>query len=251
MNIAAREHSTNRLLESLPIRMRRSFIADCEQIELIFTEVLCEAGEAIRYVYFPTDSFISLVTTLNDGSRLEVGIVGDEGMLSMSLVLGVNTSSQHALVQGAGSALRMPAAQFNRHIRDSQLLRDCLNHYVCVLLRQLALTAACTHYHVVEERLARWLLLTRDRAHSDRFYLTHELLAYMLGVRRVGITRAAVSLHALGLISYHRGEIIILDAPGLERTSCHCYRESRVMYDNTLDAAHHVRISRPLRRNHS
>lgn len=224
----------NRLLAALPARTRHRFLVDCVHVKLEFAQVLCEAVEAVRYVYFPVDCFISLVSELHDGSKLEVGIIGNEGMLGTSLVLGVDDSSHYALVQGAGTALRMKAADFTRHCQQSLSLRVGLGQYVYVLLNQLALTAACTHYHVVEQRLARWLLLTRDRAHSDRFYLTHQLLSFMLGVRRVGITQAATSLHDSGLISYQRGNIVILDGEGLERASCRCYQQANHMYERIL-----------------
>jgi CRP-like cAMP-binding protein len=224
----------NRLLTALPERSRRRLLASCEQVELGFGEVLSKVGQKIRYVYFPTESFISLVTALDDGARLEVGIVGDEGMLGTSLILGVSTSPQHALVQGAGAALRMSAPAFIRHHQQSAELRRQLNRYLYVLMRQLAQTAACTSYHQVEARLARWLLMSRDRAHSDRFHLTHEFLAYMLGVRRVGVTRAASSLQEQGLIDYSRGAITVLDSAGLESASCACYRGGNVMYAQTL-----------------
>jgi CRP-like cAMP-binding protein len=155
-------------------------------------------------------------------------------MLGISLVLGVNVSPEHAIVQGAGTALRMTAAAFLRHYRQSIALRQLLSRYVHALLSQLAQTAACTHYHVVEARLARWLLVTRDRAHSDRFHLTHEFLAYMLGVRRVGITQAATALYERGLISYIRGEIAILDGVGLERASCGCYGRGKTIYEKAM-----------------
>lgn len=226
--------AANRLLATLPVQTRRQFLASCELVQLGFADVLCEPGEAIRYVYFPLDSFISLITTLDDGARLEVGIIGDEGMLGTALILGVNISPQHALVQGAGSALRMSATLFRNHYKRNAKLRQILNCYLYVLMSQLAQTAACTRFHLVEARLARWLLMTRDRAHSDRFQLTHEFLAYMLGVRRVGITEAASSLHARGLINYSRGGIIILNNAGLEKASCQCYRRANTMYEDTL-----------------
>jgi len=224
----------NRLLAALPLRNRQSFLADCDRVELGFADVLCESGEPLRHVYFPLDSFISLVTELEDGARLEVGIIGDEGMLGVSLALGVNTSPQHAMVQGAGPALRMTAGAFRRQYNDSAALREGLHRYIYVLVGQLAQTAACTRYHVVEARLARWLLMTRDRAHSSQFHLTHEFLAYMLGVRRVGITQAASSLQERGLIRYSRGEIFILDGAGMEKVSCGCYRQAIEMYERTL-----------------
>lgn len=226
----------NRLLAALPQRSRQRFVASCDRVELGFGDVLCKPGDRIRHVYFPTESFVSLVTALDDGPRLEVGIVGDEGMFGISLILGVSTSPQHALVQGAGAALRMSAPAFMKHYQQSAELRLQLNRYVYVLMRQLAQTAACTGYHQVEARLARWLLMSRDRAHSDRFNLTHEFLAYMLGVRRVGVTRAASSLQEQGLIDYSRGAIAVLDNAGLESASCACYRGGNVMYAQTLGA---------------
>jgi CRP-like cAMP-binding protein len=233
-SLAGKPPATNRLLAALSNRSQQSFLDNCDRVQLDLADVLSESGEAVRYVYFPLDSFISLVTTLDDGARLEVGIVGDEGMLGISLVLGVNVSPEHAIVQGAGTALRMTAAAFLRHYRQSIALRQLLSRYVHALLSQLAQTAACTHYHVVEARLARWLLVTRDRAHSDRFHLTHEFLAYMLGVRRVGITQAATALYERGLISYIRGEIAILDGVGLERASCGCYGRGKTIYEKAM-----------------
>ncbi|HSN72519.1 MAG TPA: Crp/Fnr family transcriptional regulator [Steroidobacteraceae bacterium] len=227
---------TNRLLSVLSDRSRNRFLESCIHVELRFGEVLCNPGERVRHVYFPTDSFISLITHLDDGARLEVGIVGDEGMLGTSLVLGVAMAPQYALVQGAGSALRMTTAVFQGHCRRSAVLRQHLDRYVYVLMSQVAQTAACTSFHTVDARLARWLMTTVDRAHSSRFHLTHEFLAYMLGVRRVGITKAAGSLQTRGLISYSRGEINVHDAAALERAACSCYRQARNLYEKILGA---------------
>lgn len=233
-----KEHSNgeNRLVAKLPQGGQRRFLASCEQVKLGFADVVVDAGEHVRHVYFPLDSVISLVTTLADGQRLEVGIVGNEGMLGTSVILGVNVSPQLAVVQGSGWALRMGSTAFRRQYQQSTELRQVLNRYLYVLMMQLAQTAACTRYHMVETRLARWLLMTRDRAHCDHFHLTHEFLAYMLGVRRAGVTQAARSLHVQGLIEYSRGDITILDQAGLEEASCGCYRQGNEMYDRTLSS---------------
>ena len=227
----------NRLLAHLSRRERQKLLASCERVELRFADVLCNAGERIRHVHFPIDSCTSLVTTLADGARLEVGIVGYEGMVGTSLILGIDISPQQAVVQCAGSAWRMSAVALHRHLGKNIELRRCLNGYVYVLMAQLSQTSACTHYHLIEARLARWLLMTRDRTRCDQFHLTHEYMAYMLGVRRVGVTKAAGSLLAQGLIEYRRGEITILDGAGLGRVACACYQEGKKMYERTLGAA--------------
>lgn len=221
----------NRLLAVLPRKDRRRLLGDSTPVELIFAEVLAEPGERIRYAYFPTQSFISLVTPVTDDcAGLEVGLVGDEGMLGLPLILGVDLSPLHAVVQGAGLALRMDVAKFRHEFGLSSALQRTLKRYLYVTMRQFAQTTACTRYHVVEERLARWLLMTHDRAHSDTFHVTHEFLAYMLGVRRVGVTNAATSLQRRKLIRYSRGEVTVLDRSGLEVASCGCYDADNATY---------------------
>ena len=224
----------NRLLAALPGKDRRHLLAGCEQVELGLGAILCEPGETIRHVYFPTDSFISLVTPTDGHSSLEVALVGSEGMCGIPLMLGVDVSPLHAVVQGSGPAWRMDADRFRSELKHSVALRQYLNRYIYVLISQLAQTAACTRFHVVEERLARWLLMTRDRAHSDAFHITHELLAQVLGVRRVGVTKAAGALQRKKLISYSRGDVRIRNIDGLDAASCKCYRTDKETYEHIL-----------------
>lgn len=220
----------NTLLASLPRKDRAHFLAACEPIDLAFIETLAEPGERIRHVYFPTASFISMTTATSDHSNLEVGLVGDEGMLGASLLLDVDISPLRAIVQGAGPALRMGVAPFRLALAQSPAMERHLKHYLYVVMRQVAQAAACNRFHVVEARLARWLLMTHDRAHTDTFHITHDFLAYMLGVRRVGVTKAATALQRRGLIHYHRGDITILDLPGLQAAACECYTVDKAVY---------------------
>jgi CRP-like cAMP-binding protein len=236
--------SENRLLAALPAAERRRLLVHCEPVELAFGERLCEPGDRIRHVYFPTGGFISLISSIDGRPRLEVGIVGTEGMLGVSLLVGVNDAPLRALVQGAGPALRIETAKFSRALTYSPVLRQMLMRYLYVLMNQLAQMAACTRFHVVEARLARWLLITRDRAHSNEFYLTQEFLGYILGVRRVGITRAAGSLQRRKLIRYSRGKMTILDGHGLRRASCECYVASGQMYERLLSKGARARPRR-------
>jgi CRP-like cAMP-binding protein len=224
----------NRLLAALPRKDRQRLLAICEPVDLVFADILCQPGERIDHVYFPIDSIISLVTPIDGYAALEVGMIGNEGMFGITLVLGINDSPLYALVQGSGHALRIDAAPFRRELEDNPPLQRALSRYIYVLMNQFAQTAACTRFHLVEARLARWLLMTQDRAHTNAFHLTHEFLGHMLGVRRVGVTKAATSLQKLNLISYSRGDITILDHRGLEGASCACYLTDRQTYERVL-----------------
>lgn len=213
----------NRLIAGLPRAERERLLAACEPVDLAFGEVLCEAGAPFRYVHFPLTAFVSLVAPMRNHEPLEMGLIGYEGMLGATLVLGVRTVPLRAVVQGAGSALRLTASRLGLQLRRSPALRRALNRYLYVLMAQLAQTAACTRFHDVDARLARWLLMTHDRAQGDQFHLTHKFLADMLGVRRSGVTIAAGKLQRRALIRYSRGEIAVLDRRGLEAEACECY----------------------------
>jgi CRP-like cAMP-binding protein len=231
---STRSTAGNQLLAGLPQLLRRRLQGRFEPVELRLAEVLSTSGERMRYVYFPTHSFVSLIAPLNGHVGLEVGLVGDEGMVGISLMLGVEVAPVTALVQGAGPAWRMEATGFLRELGRSPPLRQILNRYLYVTLTQLAQTAACTRFHLVEARLARWLLMTRDRAHADEFYITHAFLSHMLGVRRAGITRAAVALRKRNLIDYSRGMLTVVDGNGLERAACSCYTTLKNDYTRIL-----------------
>ena len=199
-------------------------LARCEPVELEFSQILANPGEAVRHVHFPTTSFVSLVTPMGGKDILEVALAGNEGMFGVSVALGAPTSNVRGLVQGAGSAWRMSAASFRRELAANPALARSVLRYIHVLMAQLAQTAGCNRFHVVEQRLARWLLMTSDRSHAATFHITHEFLAFMLGVRRVGITKAATALQKRDLIAYARGVVTILDRTGLIRASCSCYQ---------------------------
>jgi CRP-like cAMP-binding protein len=224
----------NHLIELLPRADRTRLLSVCEPTELVLSEVLCEPGKTTRHVYFPTDGFISLVTLVEGHPALEVGMVGREGMVGAQLALGVVTAPLRALVQGSGAAWRIATKAFQAELLRSTALQRSLNRYLYVLMGQLATSAACLRYHLIGPRLARWLLMTQDRAHSDTFRVTQEFLAYMLGVRRVGVTAAAGALQRSGLITYTRGELTVLDRAGLEAAACSCYATDRQTYAKLL-----------------
>lgn len=213
----------NRLISYLPRQSRDRLLDLCEPVDLEFGAILCEPDRPFRHVYFPGTGYISLVAPANGHQPLEMGLIGDEGMLGATLVLGVNAVPLRAIVQGSGTALRMAAPLFQREIRASPALLRTLNYYLYVLLAQLAQATVCTRFHEIGPRLVRWLLLTHDRAHADHFHLTHQFLADMLGVQRSAVTIAAGALQRRKLIHYRRGDIRILSRSRLEAASCECY----------------------------
>ena len=224
----------NHLIESLSRPGRARLLALSEPCDLVLSDILCEPGAASRYAYFPTDGFISLVSAIPGHPGVEVGMVGSEGMVGAYLALGVDVEPLHTVVQGAGSALRIATKPFVRELARNPALRGVVNRYLYVLMIQLATASACLRFHEIGPRLARWLLMSQDRAHADTFHVTQEFLAYMLGVRRVGITAAASGLRRDRLIDYRRGEVTVLDREGLEVAACSCYAAGRKVYDDRL-----------------
>lgn len=224
----------NRLIAALPRADRARLLAACSTVELVLGEVLCEPGARLRHAWFPLDGFISLLNIAERHAQLEIGLIGDEGMFGLPLTLGAAVSSQRALVQGAGTALRIDAAALRRELQRSHALRRVLGLYAHVLMTQLAQIATCIGFHVVEQRLARWLLMTHDRARRDTFDITHAFLATMLGVRRVGVTEAASALQKKDLIRYSRGRVTIANRRGLEVAACGCYRSDRDTWQHWL-----------------
>jgi len=222
--------NTNNLIELLPRADRQRLRAAGDAVDMTLAEVLSEAGRPTRHVYFPMEGFVSLISRVDAHPGLEVGMVGREGMLGVHVALGVAIAPLHAVVQGPGTAWRIAAAPFRRELARSAPLQRSLARYVNVLMAQLAGSAACLRFHLIGPRLARWLLMSQDRAQADHFHMTHEFLAYMLGVRRVGVTAAAGVLQTSGLIEYHRGELRVVDRPGLEAAACSCYLADRRIY---------------------
>jgi CRP-like cAMP-binding protein len=223
--------ATNRVLASIPPQDSKRLEAQLEPVAMMFGQVLYEPGKSIRHVYFPVDCLISLLTAVDKRRTLEVGMVGNEGMAGMPFILGMGASGVRAIVQGAGNALRMASAPFRIEYDRNPPLQQALHRYTYALMAQISQTAACNRFHEAEERLARWLLMTRDRVGSDDFPLTHEFLAHMLGLRREGVSEAASALKRRKLIAYSRGHLQILDAKRLKASSCSCYQTVKSVYE--------------------
>lgn len=226
----AQSSDQNRLLAALPRRDYQRLARYLEPVSLSFGEVLYEAGDRIAHVYFPTRGVISLLTMVGLGRGAEVGLVGNEGVVGGSAALGINVSHLRAVVQGEGTAVRIPSSRLRKELSAQGSWYRELFRFTHLLMGQVAQTAVCNRFHKVEPRLARWLLTTRDRVHSNHIHLTHQFLSLMLGVRRVGVTTAAASLQERGLITYSRGNIELLDPKGLEAAACECYGVVTEMY---------------------
>ena len=221
---------SNDLLAALPRGEYLKLARDLEPVTLTFGQVLYEPHSKIAYVYFPVTAMVSLLTSVDAARAAEVGLVGSEGMVGLPVALGIAESPFLAIVQGGGQALRMKASALRRHSAGNVALQRELFRFTHMLMTQVAQTAACNSFHVVTQRMARWLLMTRDRVHAREFPITQEFLARMLGVRRVGVSEAASSLQARRLITYSRGNLRILDERGLATAACSCYRTVKDLY---------------------
>jgi CRP-like cAMP-binding protein len=227
--------SSNLLLGGLTAREQHKLLSETEFVNLSPGETLSESGRRMSHVFFPIDSAASLIVTGEGHSPLEVGLVGREGMLGVPVILGATNAAFRSVVQIAGRALRMEAPRFTRQLDDNPGLRLRMNRYAHVRLVQIAGSVGCKSFHRVEGRLARWLLMSRDRAKSDELALTHESLSSLLGVRRAGVTLAATALRRRNLIRYARGHIELLDPRGLASVACPCYANDKATYARFMD----------------
>jgi CRP-like cAMP-binding protein len=214
----------NQLLAYLPKKDYQGLQHYLEEVPLVFETTVYNAGDLISDVFFPNSGIVSLLAGANERATLEVGLVGKEGMVGLSAFLGVSSSLNHAVVQGAGSAMKMKATALRKECNNGGALPRILQRYAHSVLTQITLAAVCNQFHSIDARLARWLLMTHDRIGDDEFQLTQEFLSNMLGVRREGVSKAASDLQKRKLISYSRGRLKVLDRSGLQASSCGCYQ---------------------------
>jgi len=223
MSLSKSPPIANQLLAALPKKEYQALRSQLEEIPLVFEQTIYKPQAAISDVYFPNSGIISLLAGLNERTTLEVGMVGNEGIVGLAIFMGVKESQNRAVVQGAGSAMKMKATAFRRECNNGGALPRLLQRYTHSMLTQITQSAVCNQFHAVEARLARWLLMTHDRMQADEFQLTQEFLSNMLAVRRECVNKAAGKMQKRKLISYSRGQLTVLDRKGLEATSCGCY----------------------------
>jgi CRP-like cAMP-binding protein len=224
----------NTLIDTLPRAAKSRLLAICERVDMVSGDIISGSDKPTRHVYFPTGSIVSLTTSSKHTPVIEVGMVGSEGMLGSQVALGIYSVPLHARVRGSGTAWRVAAAPFNSELNRSRTLQRSLNRYLHVTMLQLTSDARCLRFHQIDQRLARWLLMTHDRTHSDSFSVTHEQIAHLMGVRRVGVTKAAGVLQRRGIVRYVRGELHIIDRKALESQACSCYAAERKTYARFL-----------------
>lgn len=224
----------NRLLAALPEAELARWRPHLEAVEMPLGKVLCESGSRLTHVYFPTTSIVSLLYVMEDGASAEIAVVGNEGIVGISLFMGGESTPSRALVQSAGQGYRLKADLMLQEFGRAGAVMHLLLRYTQALITQMAQTAVCNRHHSLDQQLCRWLLLSLDRLHSKELVMTQELIANMLGVRREGVTEAAGNLQQAGLIRYQRGHITVLDREQLERRTCECYAVVKKEYDRLL-----------------
>ena len=213
----------NQILDALPLAERERLFPHLKLVPMPLGMVLYESGDSLNHIYFPTDSIVSLMSVLRDGASAEIAIVSNDGAIGLALFMGGETTTNRAIVQSADCAFRLSGARLKEEFGRHGDMLQILLRYTQALITQMAQTAVCNRHHSVDQQLRRWLLLSLDRLTSNRLTMTQELIANMLGVRREGVTEAAGRLQKLGVITYSRGNIEVLDRPQLERLSCECY----------------------------
>jgi CRP-like cAMP-binding protein len=228
------DNAENHLLERLPKALRKRFLALCNPFELVALSDLSVHGAPLSHAYFPRSGFIALVIDIETHPPLAVGMIGPESMLGAELVLGVAKTPWRAVVQGAGNCWRLEAHVLRKTMATMPELRELVQGSLMVRLHQQSLATACQRFHSVSERLARWLLMSQDRAQADRFHVTQDFIAQMLGVRRVGVSGAASEFQRRGLIEYHRGELTVLDRLGLQQAACNCYAADKRLLNELM-----------------
>ena len=224
----------NRLLAALPDAEWQRWLPQLEWVDMPLGQVLYEAGRTLSHVYFPTTAIVSLLYVMADGASAEIAVVGLEGVVGISLFMGGESTPSRAVVQSAGRGVRMPSQAIKAEFDRSAPVMHLLLRYTQALITQMAQTAVCNRHHSLDQQLCRWLLLSLDRLDSPDLVMTQELIANMLGVRREGVTEAALKLQGTGLIRYARGRISVLDRPGLEQRTCECYAVVKKEYDRLL-----------------
>jgi CRP-like cAMP-binding protein len=227
----------NQLLAALPDAEWERWLPHLEAVELPLGKVLYEANTTMAHVYFPTTSIVSLLYVMEDGGSAEIAVVGNEGLVGISLFMGGESTTSRAVVQSAGLGFRLKADLMMREFNLAGPVLHLLLRYTQALITQMAQTAVCNRHHSLNQQLCRWLLLSLDRLRSDELVMTQELIANMLGVRREGVTEAAGHLQQAGLIKYQRGHITVLDRAGIEQRACECYAVVKTEYDRLLPAA--------------
>jgi CRP-like cAMP-binding protein len=222
------------LLAALPGSVQEQWLSQLEAVQMPLGEVLYESGATLSHVYFPTTAIVSLLYVMEDGASAEIAVVGNEGIVGISLFMGGGSTPSRAVVQSAGAGLRLKARALTDEFNRAGPVLHLLLRYTQALITQMAQTAVCNRHHSLDQQLCRWLLLSLDRLQGDELVMTQELIANMLGVRREGVTESALKLQSAGLIRYARGHITVLDRAGLEARSCECYAAVKKEYDRLL-----------------